>query len=279
MSPTVVQEPGDYVFTLAARMQDYRNITTAQDFMITVTPCQTGLDLSGLYLENQARIWYQSPLFYPIAEVLDQIREAPHQCGYGVKFEPKLILGPDSYTNLPREVIWDPINLTFQIEKCHQFQPGTILDDPMCKDGTVPYEFSRDLVVIVILDDGTNRVVSSDLQFTVTLLDPCVFDTIVYDETMRSIDYAISTAGIPYEGGLEYSHTYSLCPVECTLAMEDGSPIAKTLGDGLNLSLVVDPQPVFSMATADKTWSGFTARLSISCVSLNSDEDPDTPGL
>ena len=48
------------------------------------------------------------------------------------------------------------------------------------------------------------------------------------------------------------------------------------MGDGLNLSLIVDPQPVFSVATADKTWSGFTARLSISCVSLNSDEDPGT---
>ena len=51
---------------------------------------------------------------------------------------------------------------------------------------------------------------------------PYVFYTIVYEETLRSIDYAISTAGIPYEGGLDYS-------IECTLAMEDGSPIADQL--------------------------------------------------
>jgi hypothetical protein len=119
-------------------------------------------------------------------------------CGYGVRFEPKLVLGPDSYTNLPREVIWDPINLTFQIEKCHKFQPSIILDDPMCKDGTVPFEFSKDIVIIAILDDGTNRVVSSELQFTVTLLDPCVFDVILFDETLSTIDYAISTSNYPY---------------------------------------------------------------------------------
>ena len=33
------------------------------------------------------------------------------------------------------------------------------------------------------------------------------------------------------------------------------------------------------MGTADKSWSGFSTRLSIACVSLNSDEDPDEPGL
>jgi len=119
MNPSVMQPPGDYTFTLASRLREYRNITTAQDFMVTVAPCQTGLDMSGLFLENQARTWYQSPLYYPIAEVLNQISEAPYQCGYGVRFEPKLVLGPDSFTNLPREVLWDPVSFTFQIEKCH----------------------------------------------------------------------------------------------------------------------------------------------------------------
>ena len=105
----------------------------------------------------------------------------------------------------------------------------------MCKDGTIPFELSRDIVVIVILDDGTNRVQSSDLQFTVTLIDPCLFDTIVFDETLSTIDYEIGTAGLVFEGFPIYSHTYALCPVECTLAMEEGGAIAPSLGEGLNL--------------------------------------------
>lgn len=279
MAPTVRNEPGDYVFTLAARLDRYRNITAAQDFVVTVLPCQTGLDLSGLSLENQSRMWYQSALLYPVGDVLQQVREAPYQCGYGVRFEPRRVLGPDSFTDLPREVIWDPINLTFQIEKCHQFQPGVILDDPMCKDGTVPFEFAEDIVVIAILDDGTNRVASADLRFSVTILDPCVVDTIAFKETLSTIDYAIGTVARPYSGYPVYEHTYALCPVECELTMEGGSPVGAAMVTGLGLSLDETPQPVFSMSTADKYWSGFSARLSVRCSSLNSDADPSTPGL
>ena len=60
--------------------------------------------------------------------------------------------------------------------------------------------------------------------------------------------------------------------------MESGDQISQSLKDGLNLSLVMTPQPVFSMMTTDKFWSGFTARFSVVCVSLNSDTDPETPG-
>jgi hypothetical protein len=53
MAPSTNNPPGDYLFTLAARMDRYRNITTTQTFSVTVSPCVTGLDMSGLYLDNQ----------------------------------------------------------------------------------------------------------------------------------------------------------------------------------------------------------------------------------
>jgi hypothetical protein len=151
----------------------------------------------------------------------------------------------------------------------------------MCKDGTIPFEFSRDIVMLAILDDGTGRVVNDDLRFTVTILDPCLYDIVSFQETLSTINYAVSSSSFVYSpaGVPVYQQTYSLCPMTCELTMEGGAPIAQSLADGLGLTLELTPQPVFSMVTTDKSWSGFTARFSVACISLNSDVDPDTPGL
>jgi len=72
-SPTLDIAPGTYTLDLVARIDTYRNITKSQAFTVTVEPCQTGLDLTGLALANQQRIWYQSSLSYPIGSVLNAV--------------------------------------------------------------------------------------------------------------------------------------------------------------------------------------------------------------
>ena len=158
MAPGTGISPGPYVFELVARIDGYSNITVAMPFEAVVLPCQTGLDITGLSLEDQSRIWYQDTLPYPIGGVLSQVVESPVQCGYGITFQPRLRTGPTTYTNLPREVQWDPSTATFFIEKCFS-DP----DDPDCK-GLEPFTINRDIVVFAILDDGTNQVVEQ-LEF------------------------------------------------------------------------------------------------------------------
>lgn len=72
-SPLVA--PGTYVFELYANidMAIYSNITSSRPFQVIVDPCQTGLDLTGLALQDQERVWYQSTLTYSVASVLNSV--------------------------------------------------------------------------------------------------------------------------------------------------------------------------------------------------------------
>ena len=58
INPSLNVPSGEYDFILAARMADYRNITVMEPFTVYVANCQTGLDMNGAFLENQARTWY-----------------------------------------------------------------------------------------------------------------------------------------------------------------------------------------------------------------------------
>lgn len=75
--------------------------------------------------------------------------------------------------------------------------------------------------------DGTNLVKSTDLEFTVTILDACLFDTISFDSNIGEIVYAISTSGTPFSpaDAPRYSHTFEKCPVTCGITDADGSPV------------------------------------------------------
>jgi len=47
-------------------------------------------------------------------------------------------------------------------------------------------------------------------------------------------------------------------------------------GTGLNFSQ--NPQPVVTVGTSDLNWVGAVIDLQVTCVSLQSDADPTTPG-
>lgn len=118
-----------------------------------------------------------------------------------------------------------------------------ILADGECKDGSVPYQFSRDIAIIAVLEDGTGQVASDALNFSVTILDACLYDTISFDQTLSKIDYAVSTSNTPYtpQGAPIFSHTFPLCPVSCYLSSEGGAPIPADVVAGLGLSLTETP--------------------------------------
>lgn len=175
---------------------------------------------------------------------------------------------------MPREVVWDPSTLTFFIQKCFDD-----VDDPDCK-GVEPFTINRDIIVFIILDDGTNQVVES-LEFRVSLFDPCLFDTIGFTDNLGLITYAVSPSGTPYspEGVPTFAHTYSLCPTRCYLTMPGGDPVSDPLALSLGLELIANPQPVLTIATSNMQMVGLTVDLEIACYSMHSDTDPNTPGL
>ena len=192
-----------------------------------------------------------------------------------------MVLGPGQFTSLPYEVKFDAATAKFYIDKCYNdpLNPQ-ILPDGECKDGSIPYEFSRDIAIIAVLEDGTGQVASTALNFRVTILDACLYDTITFDQTINVIDYAVSTSGQPFtpQGAPIYSHTYPLCPVSCYLSAEGGASISQAVVDGLGLSLVETPQPELTIQTSDKYWVGYSGRFDIACRSTNSDTDVTTPG-
>lgn len=155
--------------------------------------------MDGLSLQDQDRIWYQSPLQYSVASVLAQVQQGPYNCGYDISFNAVMRLGPGQFSALPYEVKYSSTDATFYIDKCYNDPENpTILADGECKDGSVPYEFSRDITIIAVLEDGTGQVASNDLNFRVTILDACLYDTISFDTNLSEINYAISTSNTPY---------------------------------------------------------------------------------
>lgn len=71
MNPDLNTNTGTYTFELVAWNTLYTNITSSRPFTVNVLPCQTGLVMNGLSLQNQQRIWYQSPLEYSVSSVLN----------------------------------------------------------------------------------------------------------------------------------------------------------------------------------------------------------------
>ena len=125
-------------------------------------------------------------------------------------------LGSGQFTDLPYEVQFDAQNAIFWIEKCYNDPLNPImLADPECKDASIPYEFSRVITIIAVLEDGTNQVASNLLNFEVTILDACLYDTIQFETNLFNINYTVSTSGTPFspQAAPVFSHTFPLCPV------------------------------------------------------------------
>ena len=63
--------------------------------------------------------------------------------------------------------------------------------------------------------DGSGTVQSDVMSFPVDFVDACLFDTVSWDATIGTINYAVSTSGIPYspDDAPVYTQTYSVCPV------------------------------------------------------------------
>lgn len=138
----------------------------------------------------------------------------------------------------------------------------------------------HDIVIVATLMDGTNLVKSTDLEFTVTILDACIFDTISFNSNIGEITYAISTSGTPFSpaDAPRYSHTFEKCPVTCGITDADGSPVQPFIQNALGLQLAVNPQPSITIATSDKLYVGLEADLAVFCTSTMSDSNPTQPG-
>lgn len=52
MAPGSGIQPGPYIFDMVARIGGYENITAVMPFEVVVLPCQTGLDITGLSLDD-----------------------------------------------------------------------------------------------------------------------------------------------------------------------------------------------------------------------------------
>jgi hypothetical protein len=243
---------------------------------VRVLPCETGLDLSGLSLSSQSRIWYQDYLTYPVGSVLSQVTEYPYACGYQISYVPLLRVNPGQFDPLPKEVRWNPTSGEFYISKC----ASTDGADAECTNGTVPYEKFRDIVVRVILEDGSNSIFSDALSFGVVIENACKYDTISFTSSLSSIEYAINSEGAPFtpNGLPAFTQIYPLCPTSCVLTRDGGAPISGDIISGTGLSFAQNPQPVITVATNDLSWVGANIGLQVTCVSLESDADPTTPG-
>jgi len=93
---------------------------------------------------------------------------------------------------LPKEVRWNPVAGEFYISKCAD------TDGPDSECAGVPYEIYRDIVIRVILQDGTNTVYSDVLSFGATIENACKYDTISFTSPLQTIEYAINSQGTPF---------------------------------------------------------------------------------
>lgn len=132
---------------------------------------------------------------------------------YTIDYTVSRLVGQNSVP-LPDEITYADTSITYS--KCNALSAAT--DDYECLE-TIPYEKNFLLVVEARIADGPIPIWNNNVQFSVLIEDPCVYDqvSIPAATAIQDFTYYLSQNNAPYELSPIVKHKYPECPIYCNL--------------------------------------------------------------
>ena len=90
------------------------------------------------------------------------------------------VLPNGQVTGLPNSIYFDPVALTFTVEKC---SAATIMTDPSCASPWVDTTYR--LVIVATLNNAA-QTANSEVFFDVTIFNDCASDSIAFTQALAS---------------------------------------------------------------------------------------------
>lgn len=253
---------------LCGRLQFYQTIEWCTPFKVKVTACLTTIvppeinPISTVYT-----MWYDDAIPVDLNPALAGYRQEPN-CEYDMVFNVKYEKFPQTFPNtlysLPAEAIYNSADQVVYLQKCSALGNPN-LQDFECQGS--PYEKIQTFVVIASLVGDPNYQSNVDVKFDFVIGDICIHDVVQVSQGLPDqTTYTIYSPAQSMQDGPIFTHTYSLCPMECMLTTDYG-----VIFDPASIDMAFNPLlPAINIISNNFDFSNKVYDLAISCASVKS---------